>query len=173
MTDMGTETGPEVLVEDPMTQRLLLLAEGGNGTVDELHEIDIQVPPPVYTIKDEHLDNSNINGNDVSSESNPSNVVSRSSSGANRATIEPTVIRIPNVAPWVAESRRDTYQRFASPDSSEHYSFGFVSTFPDSDYYYHHQNLLHGSSSSTAAGAGAMRILPSMGVLYPSVIVHM
>ncbi|KAK3829677.1 MAG: hypothetical protein J3R72DRAFT_517093 [Linnemannia gamsii] len=222
------ETGPEVLIEDPMTQRLLL----AGGAVEEPREISIRIPPPAYTIKDEHLefendppppsfadavpstlssscsnppkarrklsragssgshsnhshrrwsrhqlfryhpssmDNSNHDNDDVSSD-HAADTVSRSTSGVDRTAVEPTVIRIPNVARWVAESRRDAYRHYASP-LSEPYSFGFVSTYSDSDNYHYnlHQDLQqHGSST-----AGSMRILLSMGVLYPSVVVHM
>ncbi|KAG0271263.1 hypothetical protein BGZ95_000934 [Linnemannia exigua] len=234
------ETGPEVLIEDPMTQRLLLAV----GAVDESHEIDIQVPPPAYTIKDEHLefennpppptfadavpstssppcshppkarklsrasssgsqsghsyrrwsrhhlfryhpssvDSSNSNNNNNNNNNNNSNndhvssdhaadTLSRSTSGVDRSAIEPSVIRIPNVARWVAESRRDAYRHYASSPSSEPYSFGFVSTYSDSDTY--HFNLHQDLQQHRSSTGGTMRILPSMGVLYPSVIVHM
>ncbi|KAI1320960.1 hypothetical protein EDD11_009283 [Mortierella claussenii] len=45
-------TGPNVLVEDPMTQRLLLSSSYGLTP----SVVDITQPPPVYTTKDEHLE---------------------------------------------------------------------------------------------------------------------
>ncbi|KAF9146529.1 hypothetical protein BG015_011575 [Linnemannia schmuckeri] len=239
MTNM--ETGPEVLVEDPMTQRLVLAGAAVDDRQQQPEMIDvIQVPPPAYTIKDEHLEfendppppsfrdvipsssssplsplslyppkpprrkpsrprNSGSQSNnsthhqdrwsrhqlfryrastmDSSSSDNTSQDAAESGScsgsrvrrpSATAAAVEPTILRIPNVARWVAESRRDVYQAIAeSSSSSEPRSFGFVSTYSDSDTYSHHSES-HGSSST-----GNMRILPSMGALYPSVIVHM
>jgi len=251
-TSRDMETGPEVLVEDPMTQRLVL---AGEVAVDDRQQPEmadvIQVPPPVYTIKDQHLEfendppppsfkdavpsspfsplspflhkpkpsrrkpsrssssgsqsntstieqhrlsrhqifryhpastdvnNSNINGNDNDNVAEP---VTASGSSVRRpaaTAVEPTVIRIHNVARWVAESRRDTFQAFAgsSSSSSEHPSFDFVSADANPDTYCHNSepygSSSASSSSSSSSTAGNMRILPSMGVLYPSVIVHM
>ncbi|KAF9144336.1 hypothetical protein BGX30_013170 [Mortierella sp. GBA39] len=243
-TDM--ETGPEVLVEDPMTQRLVLAGEVAVDDQQQPEMVDvIRVPPPAYTAKDQHLEFENvpppptfkdavpsssclplspflhtskpsrrelsqasssgsqsntsdtqqhrrsrhqlfryrptstdINNNNVNDSDNAAETVSNSGSGVRRpaetaAAIEPTIVRIPNVARWVAESRRDTFQALAgsSSSSSEQYPFGFVSTCSDSDSDSDsdHHSEPYGSSSSS----GNMRILPSMGVLYPSVIVHM
>lgn len=228
MTDV--ETGPEVLVEDPMTQRLVL---AGEVTLEDDRPVQemIQIPPPAYTIKDEHLEFENNppppsfrdavpSSSLFSSLSHPSKprrepsrssssgshsnnctnnhrwsrhqlfryrppsmdnsrssndaveTVSDSGSGVDRPTrtIEPTILRIPNMARCVAESRRDTYMAFAGSSSPERDSFGFVSAYSDSDTYYYHSEP-HGSSST--GGGGTMNILPSMGALYPSVIVHM
>jgi len=180
------ETGPEVLVEDPMTQRLLMsgVTEENEGTVD------IQVLPPAYTIKDEHLEfendppppsfaeavpsssspwsshpskfrrKSSRGGSGESSSggsrnnishchhesrhqlfryrpsqssntdnSNNSNNNSPSSISSDRADdilhnalsvdpvfFEPAMPPIPNVARWVAESRRDTYLAYVSSE---------------------------------------------------------
>lgn len=244
-TDMGT--GPEVLVEDPMTQRLVL---AGEVAVDDPQQPEmvgvIQVPPPAYTTKDQHLEFENIppppsfrdavpsssfsplspflhtskssrrkpsqssssdsqgntsttqqhrrsrhqlfryrpastdiENNNANANDNTAEPASSSGSGVRRpaataAAIEQTIIRIPNVARWVAESRRDTFQAFAgsSSSSSEHYPFDFVAAYPDSDTSSHHSEP-NGSSSASSSTAGNMGILPSMGVLYPSVIVHM
>ncbi|KAG9064331.1 hypothetical protein KI688_003519 [Linnemannia hyalina] len=240
------ETGPEVLVEDPMTQRLVLAGEIAVDDRQQPEMVDvIRVPPPAYTAKDQHLEFENvpppptfkdavpsssrsplspflhtpkpsrrelsqasssgiqsntsdtqqhrrschqllryrpastdINNNNVNNSDDAAETVSNSGSGVRRpaataAAIEPTIVRIPNVARWVAESRRDTFQAFAgsSSSSSEQYPFGFVSTYSDSDSDsdHHSDSEPYGSSSSS----GNMRILPNMGVLYPSVIVHM
>ncbi|KAG0275317.1 hypothetical protein BGZ96_003847 [Linnemannia gamsii] len=229
MTDV--ETGPEVLVEDPMTQRLVLAGEVTLENDRPVQEM-IQIPPPAYTIKDEHLEfendppppsfrdvvpsspslfsslshppklrrkpsRSSSSGShsynstqyhrwsrhqlfrysppsmDNSSSSNDAaEPISDSGSGVGSPsmTIEPTILRIPNMARWVAESRRDTYMAFSGSPSLERNSFGFESAYPDSDTYYYHSEP-HGSSSTE--GGGTMNILPSMGALYPSVIVHM
>ncbi|KAF9088287.1 hypothetical protein BGX29_000343 [Mortierella sp. GBA35] len=220
MSDM--ETGPQVLVEDPMTQRLLL--SGGGGP--EESQVDLQIPPPVYTIKDEHLEfendppppsfadavpsshpfkskrrlsrlssngsNSNTshrhrsrrhslfryhpqsmdhstsdnNNNSNNSNNNNSNdnhaapdIVSNSALGVDDLPMEATILRIPNVARWVAESRRDTYMALIS----EQHNLGVVPTNfdPNLDTYQH---------ESTSDN---MRVLPTLGVLSPSVIVHM
>ncbi|CAO3574208.1 unnamed protein product [Mortierella alpina] len=45
-------TGPEVLVEDPMTQRIALGEQFGSSSTS----LDITLPPPAYTIKDQHLE---------------------------------------------------------------------------------------------------------------------
>jgi hypothetical protein len=227
MADM--ETGPEVLVEDPMTQRLVL---AGEATLEDDRPVQemVQIPPPVYTVIDEHLEfendppppsfkdvvppssaslwpllhppkprrklsrssssgsHSNNSTNchrwsrhqlfryrppsmdNSSNNNNAAESVSDSRSGGDSSTtsIEPTILRIPNVARWVAESRRDTYMAYAgSSVSSEQYPFDFVSAYPDSDTHSHSEP--HGSSST---GAGNMHNLPSMGSLHPSVIVH-
>ncbi|KAF9550547.1 hypothetical protein EC957_000221 [Mortierella hygrophila] len=241
-TDM--ETGPEVLVEDPMTQRLVLAGEVAVDDRQQPEIVDaIRIPPPAYTAKDQHLEFENvpppptfkdavpsssrsplspflhtpkpsrrelsqasssgsqsntsdtqqhrqshrqlfrylpastdINNNNVNNSDNAAETVSNSESGVHRpaataAVIEPNIVRIPNVARWVAESRRDTFQAFAgsSSYSTEQYPFDFVSTYSDSDSDSDHHSEPYGSSSSS----GNMHILPSMGVLYPSVIVHM
>lgn len=240
-------TGPEVLVEDPMTQRLVLAGEVAVNDPQQPEIVDvIRIPPPAYTAKDQHLEfenvppppsfrdavpsssssplssflhsskssrrksslssssdsqnntstnqqhrlsrhqlfryrpastdieNSNVNNNDnaAQSDSNAGSGVRRPAATA--AAIEPTIIRIPNVARWVAESRRDTFQAFAgsSSTSSEYYSSDFVSAYPESDNYDRHSEG-SSSSSSSSSTAGNTRSLPSMGVLYPSVIVHM
>ncbi|KAF8942401.1 hypothetical protein BGZ47_006538 [Haplosporangium gracile] len=242
VTDM--ETGPEVLIEDPMTQRLVLAGEAAvDDRLQQPEMIDvIQIPPPVYTVKDEHLEfendppppsfrdvvpsssllsplsllsshppkpprrkpsrssssgsqsnnstyhqhrrsrhqlfryralsidsnSSNNNNQDAAEPGSYSGSYSGSSvrrPSATAAAVEPTILRIPNVARWVAESRRDVYQAIAgSSSSSEHYSFDFVSTYPDSA---QHSEPYESSSTEN------MRILPSMGALYPTVIVHM
>ncbi len=43
---------PEVLVEDPMTQRIVLGEQYGNSCTS----LDVTLPPPAYTIKDQHLE---------------------------------------------------------------------------------------------------------------------
>ncbi|KAF9081913.1 hypothetical protein BGX23_000306 [Mortierella sp. AD031] len=119
MSDM--ETGPQVLVEDPMTQRLLL--SGGGGP--EESQVDLQIPPPVYTIKDEHLEFENDPPPPSFADAVPSSHPFKSKRRLSRLSVVPTNFD-PNL---------DTYQHESTSDN--------------------------------------MRVLPTLGVLSPSVIVHM